>query len=1010
MLNFRFEVEARVPQNLSKLIQLFAEEGRVHFSRLEKKSLYLVHFPQAQGLRQLPAAFFENVRAAFCDANHELLVDREYEDDQLADYYVEILFRPGVTDNVGTSASQALALVDAVYEKEKVQVFTAQVYSFWTSTDLGQGQREEVMRLCGSYLANPLLQKITLYSKAQWQERQRFEQVEVPLVALDTQSMVEEYPLDLPLSRWMELNQNNCWALSEDEIVHVRDYFSHKEVQEKRQKVGLSSALTDVEMEVIAQSWSEHCKHKIFAAQIEYREEGEIPEAYPRLGELNISSLYKTFIKGATKKVVENGVDWTVSVFSDNAGIVRFDAQTDVCIKVETHNSPSALDPYGGALTGILGVNRDILGVGLGARPIANTDIFCFGPPDFKGQLPQGVKHPKRILEGVHLGVEDGGNKSGIPTVNGSFYFDDNYCGKPLVYCGTIGVIPARDKDGRELAKKTPSAGDKIVMCGGRIGKDGIHGATMSSMELSASSPVTAVQIGDPITQKRLMDFTLEARDMGLFTAITDNGAGGLSSSIGEMSTLTGGADLDLTHAPVKYPGLRAFELLVSESQERMSYAVAPAKLAAFLELAQRRNVEAAVLGTFTDSGFFHVRHLDKTVLYLDLHFLHESLPQMKLQATWTGPLAEKKWTGATTETPQNLKQTLLALLARPNIASKEKWVRRYDHEVQAATIGKPFCGKKGHGPSDAAVLWMYPHGGEKKRGLAISHGLAPRWSQHDPYWMAVAAVDEAVRNAVCVGGNPDKMALVDNFCWPDPLPGKNNPDHAYKLAQLVRTCRGLYDVCVAYAMPLVSGKDSMKNDLIGRLPSGTEVKISVPPTLLVSGMCDVPDVSCSIDMSFKKAGDLIYLLGDRDSSLAGSELQELWGKASTEVLPKIDINENIKLYRALYQATRADLIESAHDLSDGGLAVALSESALAGEMGALIEIKGSGAQEILFNEKPGQILVSVSASSQKKFEELMTGLPWTCLGRTQEKKEVEVQGHFTVSLADIHQSWGSLC
>ncbi len=514
----------------------------------------------------------------------------------------------------------------------------------------------------------------------------------------------------------------------------------------------------------------------------------------------------------------------------------------NLVFKVETHNSPSALDPYGGALTGIVGVNRDTIGTGMAAKLIFNTDVFCFASPFHEKELPPRILHPRRIFEGVREGVEHGGNKSGIPTVNGSIVFDERFLGKPLVYCGTGGIMP-RQILGKPSEVKLVHPGDVIVMAGGRIGKDGIHGATFSSEELHEGSPVTAVQIGDPITQKRMCDFILEARDQGMYRCITDNGAGGLSSSVGEMAQFSGGCDLDLKMAPLKYSGLQPWEILVSESQERMTFAIAPEKLNAFLNLAADMNVEAIALGHFTESGLFLVRYGDTTVACLDMAFLHEGLPPMQLKAAWKPPQYEEP----SFAEPVDLTAALIRLLARLNICSKEMVVRQYDHEVQGGSVVKPLTGLLNDGPSDAAVLRPVL---ESMRGVVVSHGICPRYSDIDTYHMTACAIDEALRNFLCVGGSLDGIAGLDNFCWCDPIASDKNPDGEYKLAQLVRANRALYDYSIAYTIPCISGKDSMKNDyVIG------DLRIAIPPTLLFSIIGSIDDVRSAVTMDVKTGG-----------------------------------------------------------------------------------------------------------------------------------------------------------
>ena len=648
-------------------------------------------------------------------------------------------------------------------------------------------------------------------------------------------------------------------------------------------------------------------------------------------------------------------------------------------MKAETHNSPSALDPYGGAMTGIVGVNRDILGTGLGARPIANTDVFCFGPPDWEGQLPENLFHPSRVLRGVHAGVRVGGNESGIPTVNGAIVFDDRYIGKPLVYCGTVGIMPRHLPDGRPSHVKTPVAGDIVYMVGGRVGYDGIHGATFSSLELTEESPSSAVQIGDPITQKKMIDMVLEARDANLITCITDNGAGGLSSSIGEMAEYTNGCEIDLARVPLKQAGLSPWEILVSESQERMTIAVRPDDQAAFEALAALHEVEATAVATFTSTGMFHVKYNESTVAYLPIEFLHDGVPQLELESEWTPPVQDPF------VPPVNADHAALleGMLQRPNIASKETWVRQYDHEVIAQTAIKPFVGVERDGPGDAGVIAPI-HG--DPHGLVISCGIAPRYSDIDAGAMAAASIDEAVRNAVCVGLDVDKMAGLDNFCWPDPIESVKTPDGRFKLAQLVRANRELERVCRAYRLPCVSGKDSMKNDY------GTgEHKISIPPTLLFSLFGDHPDVRKSATSDFKFSGDKIYLVGSSKQELGASELAYMMVESGRAAgiggqVPQLPHPEqNLVTYRALSTSIRAGWVRTAHDCSEGGLAVALAEMCIGGRIGATVDIDGSGEADVwgrLWGESLGRFVVAVSPQHEASFLAAMKGHPTTVLGQ----------------------------
>ena len=743
--------------------------------------------------------------------------------------------------------------------------------------------------------------------------------------------------------------------------------------------MGLGARMTDAELECLAQTWSEHCKHKIFNARIVYDDgEGRISE---------IDSLFSTYIKRSTREIrARMGADdWCLSVFSDNAGIIRFNADWNLVFKVETHNSPSALDPYGGALTGIVGVNRDPFGCGKGAKLIFNTDVFCFAPPDYDKPLPKRILHPRRIYEGVREGVEHGGNKSGIPTVNGCLVFDERYLGKPLVYCGTGGIMPARI-NGEPTHTKAILPGDLVVMTGGRIGKDGIHGATFSSEELHEGSPVTAVQIGDPITQKKMTDFLLIARDKGLYRAITDNGAGGLSSSVGETAQLSGGCEIDLKKAPLKYPGLNPWEILISESQERMTLAVDPKRIDEFLCLARKMDVEATVLGRYTDSGWFHIRYGEETVVYVEMSFLHEGLPQMTLKAAWSAPRREEPAFPEPADFGEALKgdaraaQHLQQGVGRPPVRPRGA----------GGSVVKPLTGAANDGPSDAAVIRPLLDSFE---GIVIANGICPRYSDIDAYHMAACAIDEAVRNAIAVGAPLDRLAGLDNFCWCDPVRSEKTPDGEYKLAQLVRANQALYDVTTAYGVPCISGKDSMKNDYqIGA------VRISIPPTLLFSTLGKMEDVRKAVTMDAKKAGDLVYALGTTFPELGASEWYALHGAVGNSV-PKVRPAAAKVLYEALHRAMAAGLVASCHDCSDGGLGVALAETAFAGGLGLEIDLRAVPAEgiarndEMLFSESQSRFVVTVRPAHREAFEAALAGSACGRIGTVIPEGVLRVDG-----------------
>ncbi len=885
------------------------------------------------------------------------------------DWLIEVGFRPGVTDNVGRTAREAVERTLRIRFAPEEGVYTRKLY-FIT----GDISRQDADAIARDLLANDLVQTRQVFARGEDRSH-----ISVPRVTSHAEARVQTVDLDVDDDELLRISKEGVLALSLEEMQTLRDYFKREDVRDQRRAHGLGERITDCELEVLAQTWSEHCKHKIFNARILYHEPG---------GTREIDSLFKTCIQGSTQRIrSELGErDFCLSVFKDNAGVIRFDDEWNLVFKVETHNSPSALDPYGGALTGIVGVNRDPFGTGMGSRLIFNTDVFCFAPPDYSGEIPPRLLHPRRVFEGVREGVEHGGNKSGIPTVNGAVVFDDRYLGKPLVYCGTGGIMPAVI-NGKPSHEKRARPGDRIVMTGGRIGKDGIHGATFSSEELHEGSPVSAVQIGDPITQKRMTDFLLMARDRGLYTSITDNGAGGLSSSVGEMAREAGGARLFLDRAPLKYTGLQPWEILVSEAQERMTVAVPPEKLDEFMELAGQLDVEATDLGEYSDDGLFTVYWENRPAALLPLDFLHEGLPAMHLTARWEPPVHEEP----DFPCPADLTSTLQDLMGRWNICSKERLIRQYDHEVQAGSVVKPLVGADEDGPGDAAVLRPLL---DRMRGIAVGCGIAPRYSDIDTYWMMAAVIDEAVRNIVAVGANPDHMAGLDNFCWCDPVQSQKTPDGEYKLAQLVRANEALYDITTAYRIPCISGKDSMKNDYgIG------DTKISIPPTVLFSAAGIVPDVRKAVTPDFKRPGDLIYVLGMTRDETGGSEYFASKGRIGNKVPKVVDPQNAVAMYRALHRAISHGLVASCHDLSDGGLGTALAESAFSGSLGAHIglaklPLEGVDRDDVaLFSESPCRFLISVREDARAGFEKALDGFPCACVGEVTEAQQLRVQG-----------------
>lgn len=742
--------------------------------------------------------------------------------------------------------------------------------------------------------------------------------------------------------------------------------------------------LTDVEFETIAQTWSEHCAHKTFKALIEVEDAGRRCE---------VDGLFQTFIRAATEKIA---APWVLSAFVDDAGVIDLDGENEVSFKVETHNHPSAIEPFGGANTGVGGVIRDVLGVS--HKPIANTDVLCFGMQDASfDELPAGVLHPRRVLSGVVAGVQDYGNKMGIPTVNGAIWFDRGYAANPLVFCGTVGIAP------RGLHVHTPHRGDRVVVLGGGTGRDGLRGATFSSMTMDAQTGVvcgSSVQIGNPIVEKGLVDVILQARDRRLYTAITDCGAGGLSSAVGEMASQIG-CEVELANVRLKYPGLAPWEIWLSEAQERMVLAVPPENLAALQELCALHNVDWMDIGEFSGTGRLIVRYHGRVVLDLENEFLYQGLPQRHLTA-----VIGKRRASALQAWEQHPKidypSILLRLLSHLNIASKSVIIRIYDHEVQGGTVIKPLTGVQMDAPSDACVL--RPLGAKGRAGIALANGINPEYGKRDPYRMAMAVVDEAIRNLIAVGTDPRRIALLDNFCWGDPL----RPE---TLGALVEAARGCHDAALLFGTPFISGKDSLNNEYLG----ADGQRHAIPPTLLISAIGVMSDVTNAITMDLKAAGNWLYLAGAFAPTFGGSHFhlvsEDRHCSDDEEAVPLL-AEITPRVYAALHAAITAGLVRSAHDLSEGGLAVAAAEMCIGGRLGLDLTLPPGDPARLLFGETTGCLLAEVEAAQAPAFEHQFAGLPLLRVARTISAPLLKVNRNsellFALALADLVTAWNT--
>ncbi|GKT09592.1 AIR synthase-related protein [Desulforhabdus sp. TSK] len=909
-------------------------------------------------------------------------------------------FRPGVRDTAGSVAIEAIADYLGRPPGAHEAAYTSKIYLF-SGAELEQGQVEILAR---ELLANDIIQQWRIYSRSQWDETQGIGLI-VPKVRLAHTPAVAEIPIPSD-EALMALSQERNLALNPQDVPVIRSYFGRPEVLDARRSAGLS-APTDVELEAISQARSDHCNHNTFRGKFHYRDLATGEETI-------VDNLFKTCIEAPTL-TIQKQKDWVVSVLWDNAGVARFDENHNYAITGETHNSPSNMEAYGGSLTGIVGIYRDIMGTGKGARLVAGLYGYCVGPRDYAGPLRPRL-HPRRLLDGIVEGVRDGGNKHGVPTPFGNLFFHPSYLGKCLVFVASLGIMP-REVLGEPSDQKRPRPGDCIIMSGGRVGKDGIHGVTASSEIYSENTPAGHVQIGDPYTQKKMHDFLLEARDEGLVTFITDNGGGGLSSSVGESAQFAGGAVVELDEVPLKYEGLDVWEIWISESQERMTVAVDPKHLDRFLELSRRHEVESTVIGHYTGSGKLHLSYSGKTCAQLDLSFFSEAFPQWEFDAHWTPPEARGLLEPVLSE-PRDHAKLLHTLLARPNLSSREWIQRQYDHEVQGGSAVKFLVGRERDVPNDAVVLRPLL---DSPRGLAVSQTLNPTYSLIDAYPMVAASIDEAVRRLLAVGAFLDEIGGVDNFCWPSiQYDAVQNPDGRYKAALLVRANWALRDMCLAYGIPLLSGKDSMYVD--GHLPGAFEEthKVSGLPTMQFTATGVVPQVSRCLTLEPKVAGDLVYVLGSTGNELGGSEYYDLMGEVGLNV-PTVEPRGSLKLYKALEGAISGGLLASCHGIYRGGLAVHAAMAAFASSFGMTLDLQHVPQKEcaagrlrddqLLFSETCGRFLVTVSPACREAFEARFQGLPCARVGEVTQDPRLVIRGQkgdilVEESLASLKRSW----
>ena len=892
------------------------------------------------------------------------------------DALIEVHPLPGVTDPAAESVEAAVRAMFGT----AVTVRTGDRY------DLGGVQQSDAATIGEKALANTVIHGI--HSEPWHPER-------FPAGHGYALRIVEVPVRDLTDAQLEKLSREAHLFLSLDEM---------RAIQAEYRRLGREPR--EIELETLAQTWSEHCVHKTLKSTVRYREDnlgagqrslaaaaapGRPGHAAEADGSVTIRNLLKSTVAAGTFALIDekraDRIDWCLSVFVDNSGVIAFDEHNAVCFKCETHNRPSAIEPYGGAATGIGGCIRDIMGTGLGAKPIAATDVFCVAPLTGT-DVPAGCLPPRRILTQVVAGVRDYGNRMGIPTVNGAVWFDPRYVGNPLVYCGVIGVMP------RTMVKGETRRGDRIVAIGGRTGRDGIHGATFSSAEVEHGHSTEfshAVQIGNAITEKKMLDAMLAARDQAdgpLYSGTTDCGAGGFSSAIGEMGKDVG-ATVHLERAPVKYDGLSPTEIWISEAQERMVLSVPPAKVERLRAICAAHGVELCDLGEFGSAdGTIRLMWHGTEVGSLDTHFLHEGVPMPTREAVW-----DAAWSAAQVPAAGNgsgvgprLLDTACALLAHPNLASKEWIIRQYDHEVQGASVVKPLVGVGTGGPSDAAVV--HPVAGSR-RALAIGNGLATGWSA-DAYAMTLAAIDECVRNLVCVGADPARIAILDNFCWP-------SCDDPRNMGSLVRAAEACYDGALAYRAPFISGKDSLKNQF--RTQDGRTIMI--PPTLLVSGFGIVEDAERACTMDLKSAGNVLVLVGTTGARMGGSHRAMLGACGHADMrLPDVDPARGARTAHAVAACIAHGAVRSAHDPSEGGLLPALAEMCFAGGLGARIDLShvpvaGTDVPDECraFAEDPHRYVLEIEPSKLGTVQAHLDGIPHAVIGTVTDEPTLELVG-----------------
>lgn len=758
------------------------------------------------------------------------------------------------------------------------------------------------------------------------------------------------------------LSETRSLFLNLEEMLTIQSYYRK-----------INREPSDIELETFAQTWSEHCAHKTFKAILH--------DKYGRVKEPLMTRLKRTSQKFFDRVGV-------VTAFSDNSGGILFYDGFVIIGKGETHNSPVAIEPDAGARTKVGGLFRDINGTGRGARNLATFVINNFAYPYNIAKL--GSLDPKHLLLENSRGEREYGNPMGIPTHGVSLHFHPDFGPKPT----SLGVAIGMTRE-QYSHKGEPEVGDLIVTVGGSTGRDGIHGATFSSAEMTTQTLEThgtAVQLGDPIIEQAMFEALLKTPH--LIRAITDCGAGGYASAIGEMADGIG-AEVFLDDIPLKYSGLSSWEKWLSESQERMVVAVPPEHWNEFARICALYDTKAAIIGKFSGHNKLEIFEQNEKVADIDLNFLHHGLPQRHMLIEPREPTLDSRKPSLLESVKQQV-LNVFEVLANLNICSKEDMHRQYDQTVQAMTVLAPYTGKFQDAANDGVVLAPFH---DRSYGVAISHALNPILNRIDPYKGSVWAFAHAASKFAAIGGDISSAAGIDNFIWPVPDP--------QSLADLDRSMDALCDTMEALRLPMVSGKDSLSSTYRG--PDGEVIK--VPPSLNITLFGKIPDIEKTVSCDFKSPHSCICLIGQPDiDSMGGSVYFQTQGIVGDKV-PQVDLKVLPKTLHALHQAIELGQIKSAKAIGEGGLITALAQMCFGGDCGAWIEtaeLKADRVDNAIFNETAGCILIEVENANVAL--EAFSGVPLAIIGFTTPEKSIRIHRYEMafdpIDVDELKQVW----